>query len=365
CFSGEADIFLDAGATVGVHANVLPQNNIGQIDYHFAIESSDGTNTTISNFRFITSDVDVLIVEDTHDETLVPFYTDALTAQTKTFGVWDRTIEEINTNVFPVIFWFTGIDLPSLDAGDRTFLDTYVNDGGKLLVTGENIAADLAESATNSDVNFLNNVLKASFDGDHSGTFNLEGISGVEIGESFMLTLNGGDGADNQTSPDEIAPYDAIIDIVFSYEAVRGGAAVKSVVGSGKVVFFAFGFEAINAVADRNALIGSIYDWLVLPVANNDTAMPVVSLQLGQNYPNPFNPVTQIEYSIKSAENAVIDIYNIAGQKVRSFDNLEAGIHSITWNGISDTGTEVTSGVYFYRLKTSEKTETRKMLLLK
>ncbi len=89
--------------------------------------------------------------------------------------------------------------------------------------------------------------------------------------------------------------------------------------------------------------------------------------ELKGNYPNPFNPTTHIDFSLKKAGKVEIVIYNITGQKVRTLvdGELEADDHSVVWNGKDDRGNQVSSGIYFYRLQTSETSQTRKMLMLK
>ncbi|UCD93852.1 MAG: T9SS type A sorting domain-containing protein, partial [Candidatus Zixiibacteriota bacterium] len=88
---------------------------------------------------------------------------------------------------------------------------------------------------------------------------------------------------------------------------------------------------------------------------------------LHQNYPNPFNPNTVIDFALPRAADVKIDIYNILGKKVTSLLNgqLEAGHHSIIWNGLDSKGKETASGVYFCSMKAGEFAATRKMLLLK
>jgi hypothetical protein len=88
------------------------------------------------------------------------------------------------------------------------------------------------------------------------------------------------------------------------------------------------------------------------------------------NYPNPFNPSTTIEFSVpKNSESASIEIYNIKGQKVKTFPNLpitQSTNHKITWNGDNDSGNMVSSGIYFYKLKVDDKSKAvRKCVLLK
>ena len=86
------------------------------------------------------------------------------------------------------------------------------------------------------------------------------------------------------------------------------------------------------------------------------------------NYPNPFNPETTIMFSIPQKSKVELIVYNIRGQKVRTLvDNMcKEGINTITWNGTNDSGKQVGTGVYFYKLNVNGKAiKTKKMLLLK
>ena len=88
---------------------------------------------------------------------------------------------------------------------------------------------------------------------------------------------------------------------------------------------------------------------------------------LGQNYPNPFNSSTTIEYSLEGDGKVQIAVYNILGQKIKTLlDGHEyKGDHRITWDGSDNNSNPVPSGVYFYKIKSEQKTETRKMVLVK
>ncbi len=88
---------------------------------------------------------------------------------------------------------------------------------------------------------------------------------------------------------------------------------------------------------------------------------------LENNYPNPFNPETTFAFSIAEPGKVSLRVYNVRGQLVKTLtnDRLDAGRHTITWNGTANTGKPVSSGIYFYRLETDNYTKTRKALLLK
>ena len=62
-----------------------------------------------------------------------------------------------------------------------------------------------------------------------------------------------------------------------------------------------------------------------------------------------------------------VSVYNLLGQKVKTLvdDNQPAGTYSVTWDGTDDSGGEVSSGIYFYQIKSDSYTKARKMLLLK
>ncbi|CUT05833.1 FlgD immunoglobulin-like domain containing protein, partial [Candidatus Kryptobacter tengchongensis] len=82
---------------------------------------------------------------------------------------------------------------------------------------------------------------------------------------------------------------------------------------------------------------------------------------------NPFNPSTMIEYILPEASHVKIEIYNLAGQKIKTLIDsyLNAGRYTVQWNGTDDNGTRVASGVYIYRLIAGNNTIARKMILLK
>ena len=86
------------------------------------------------------------------------------------------------------------------------------------------------------------------------------------------------------------------------------------------------------------------------------------------NYPNPFNPATQISFRLPQAGAVSLVIYNMLGQQVRTLlagEYLNAGDHTVTWDGTDATGKPVASGVYLYRLTTDQATVTKKMMLTK
>ena len=104
------------------------------------------------------------------------------------------------------------------------------------------------------------------------------------------------------------------------------------------------------------------------PVTVDGPALGVRN-SLEQNTPNPFNPVTRIRYSIRQRGNVSLVVYNVAGERVATLVNAvqepRASGFTVNWDGHSDTGVRVASGVYFYKLTAPGFVQTRKMILLK
>ena len=90
------------------------------------------------------------------------------------------------------------------------------------------------------------------------------------------------------------------------------------------------------------------------------------SYALHQNYPNPFNAGTVIPFDLKQAGDWQLDIYNVAGQLVKTFNGYSTpGQVSVSWNGADNDGNSTASGVYFYRVSSGDFMATKKMTLLK
>ncbi|SMO69322.1 T9SS type A sorting domain-containing protein [Gracilimonas mengyeensis] len=105
-------------------------------------------------------------------------------------------------------------------------------------------------------------------------------------------------------------------------------------------------------------------EWNAVVVSNEENVSNHIpnDFQLYQNYPNPFNPSTTIKYSIPKAMEVRVNIYNMIGQKVKTVENVfkSAGTHQL-----SIDGSNMSSGVYLYRVKAGETVKSGRMILLK
>jgi hypothetical protein len=111
-------------------------------------------------------------------------------------------------------------------------------------------------------------------------------------------------------------------------------------------------------------------DLPILPpivAVNDERITPPNEFTLFQNYPNPFNPTTSIKYAVSSMQFVTLKVYDILGNEVATLvdEYKPADSYEVYFNGHSDEGQNLSSGVYFYQLKASSFTETKKMILLR
>jgi len=94
----------------------------------------------------------------------------------------------------------------------------------------------------------------------------------------------------------------------------------------------------------------------------NDYSTLPNTFKLEQNYPNPFNARTEINFTMPNASDVDLSVYNMLGQKIATLvsDRMEAGHHSVNWDA-----SQVSSGVYFYKLTAGNNSETRALTLIK
>jgi hypothetical protein len=150
----------------------------------------------------------------------------------------------------------------------------------------------------------------------------------------------------------------------------------KFTVGSWEKIGFVNGSGNSNSpklysYEDKNVTIGK-YSYRLKQIDNDgkynfsksvdvDLNFPS-KFELSQNYPNPFNPVTTIKFSLSETGEVKLTVFNILGEEVAALlnENMDAGVHTINYNA-----SELNSGLYFYKLQSNGKVQTKKMMLLK
>jgi len=101
--------------------------------------------------------------------------------------------------------------------------------------------------------------------------------------------------------------------------------------------------------------------------SDEDDTKPPTMLALRPPSPNPFNPSVELSFSLPRDDEVSLDVFDVAGRHVRRLiqTSLRAGQHTCRWDGRSDSGESVSSGVYYARLRTNRESQTRKLTLIK
>ncbi len=349
--------------TTDANGNYSVQTIIGNYEigispvspYPITLLSDVRLDTLGTTFNIELAPAKVMLVADDADDDFQSFFTSALTDSGIAYHPWDvsvsgsPTIGDIGEYPSGIVAWFTGNAETTLTEDELSVLNTHLTNNGRIFLTGENIVEQNASSTlfTRMGIGFANN----------TGLPVVTGADG-EFTEGLAFSTVGGSGASNQTSRDNIAITDTInTRSIFRYgnsPTLISGAVYES--GSAIGVVLGFGFESINTIAAQSQVMDAIITFMdtsSVVVGIDDEGIAVVDdYNLAQNYPNPFNPSTTIAFTVPSASDVELTIYNVRGQRIRSLvsGKFAGGTHQAVWDGSDEQGQRVASGIYLYRL---------------
>jgi PKD repeat protein len=209
-------------------------------------------------FSFTVEDLPcTLLVDDDGNDDYEGYYEGALVATGHDYDLWTVASAGSPTadDLVPYgqVIWLTGDDYGStLTSDEQAALATYLDGGGRLFVSGQDIGYDIGSDP------FYANYLHADYDSDDTNVYTLTGLdylAGVD------LVIQGGDGADNQDYPSDISPINGAVAVLdYPTPHLYGGVAYQDETYG--VVYFSFGFEAIDNQADRNDVMSQTLAWL-------------------------------------------------------------------------------------------------------
>jgi hypothetical protein len=215
---------------------------------------------------------------------------------------------------------------------------------------------------------------------------NLDGLSGITSSIGGSLTISGNNALTNLEGLRDFTSVGGTLivsgnSILTNLDGLNG---LTSVGGE----LLVFGNFALNSFCGLYPLLnaGFIGTYTVINNAVNPTQQEIIDggvcaptsleisetgsptiYELEQNYPNPFNPVTSIKYQLPKNGLVELTIYNQLGQSVRMLfsGNQSAGTYQMQWDGKNDKGGNVSTGLYFYRIKAGSFVQMKKMMLIK
>jgi len=269
---------------------------------------------------------------------------------------------------FDVVIWMTGNDYSDcLSSADITALQTYLSGGGKLYFSSTELGYYTYDGGSGSHVqSFYENYLKATYSGDDAGTGSINGVTSDPIGNGLAFSIEGGDGADNQTWPDYISPRSGA-STCLEYGSGTQHAGIKYDSGTFKIVYTGFGFEGVNSQSARDTLMYRILNWLdpsILDIEENNKNLPV-SASISA-YPNPFNSLCKI--SVQGVEDSriqVVEIFGLNGKLVGRMDVPITDKRSTDNEYIWRPDETIASGVFLVRVVLQEQKIVRRIIYIK
>lgn len=258
-------------------------------------------------------------------------------------------------NYFDAVIWSTG-ELPTTTIGpaNQAVLLPYLDGGGRLFVSSQGYLNNQGVGPA-----FTTNYLRVSAFTADVGAPSVTGVAGDPIGNGLSFTL----------SPPFVNKADHIVPNTGGVVWLESGAndvGVRYDSGVFKTVFMTAPFEGV-ASPDDDLLMQRVLDWLAPSSAvdaPNVGTHDVQGLALYQNAPNPFGGSTLVRFAVPRAAHVALAVYDVAGRRVASLVDrrLEAGTHSLEWDGRDASGVRVASGVYLVRLQAAGEVTSREMV---
>jgi len=351
---------------VGVYRVVaIPESPYTMREWNdISVPLSDTTNLDMSLIP-----APLLLVNDDSNGLFENFYTEPLQELGIDTYVWNTS--QIGSPgdallEFPNVIWYTGNDsIQPITPQDITDLEAYLDAGGHLLLTGQDIETSLEGTV------FVVTYLHASLGAYEVSQRLLNGVEGDPISNEMMVLLTGSGGAQNQSSPGVISAESGGVEFLYYNSTPPLPGAVRYENSTYKSIVMTFGLEAASGMAGTNSrqeILERIIVWFDPEFSTPEFAVPVpITMSLGQNYPNPFNATTVIPFRNISHSPVSLIIYNLLGQRVKVLlksEPLAVGNHRFIWDGCDESGQSVSSGLYLYQIQTDEYSSARKLVVL-
>jgi len=368
---------LEPGESTNLDFAITPVTEAGRGSSVVTITSlNDPGLTALQTFTVISTGLDVLYVDASGGNDIVSFFSTALTDVGKTHAAWDRDtmgkLDVPDLANFKTVVWAAGPNGLGLDSDDMTALDSYIHGGGNLFMSGQNLTRFFCDPGspyyTAASHAFFRDVLRTDYAADNSGSTSVAGFGADPIFAGLVYLTTGGDGANNNTSPDVLTTVSGAVAALGYGTGLPAG--IRNGYGLGRTMFAGFSFEAISTGAGRTELMDVIInDWLLPRITGAPDTPPLLTDLAPQAVPNPFNPRTTISFDIGgvAAVPVQVVIHDARGRVVRRVDMgpLEPGRGSLTWDGRDDGGRALPTGIYLALVRAGDDVGTVKMTLTK
>jgi hypothetical protein len=261
---------------------------------------------------------------------------------------------------YETLVFLTGDNSTPLDSSELRALSDYLDSGGNLFVSGQDVEACV-------DSSFLENYLHAEVVEDSTTATRIFGYAGDPIGDGMRFFIAGVPGAFNQVTPSIISPIGGADSVFYYWE---GGCSGVRYADTYNVVYLPYGFEAISPWSAADTVMMRTLRWFGLPVGLEEEVIhrePVSTTRFLGTQPNPFRQELEIEYFVATPSMLTLRVYDTAGRMVNELvrELKTPGVHHVTWDGRNPLGSRVPQGVYFLHLSDGNEDRVEKCILLK
>ena len=352
------------------------------------VDGNESPASEVVAGRQVTHDLGILVVDDTRDGAgtvlfptdaqvddyyagllggfIIGGHFDAADSASFNFGISDADMAAYST-----VFWHSDVRGSEPMYQDTSALRKYLQQGGRLLVSGWKLSSSLQLGATIGFNAYPAGTFVPEFlqvDSTYtSGSFiqdfrsaiaALPEYPDVEV-DSAKIPLYDG----TLVNTDAVLPpfADPAVEVLYTHHGKVAGSRLEGnpvgwrfTGGAVNLVVFDFPIYYMESSTGGEALRQALIDLGELTPTDPDYPPPIpLSHRLYQNYPNPFNPTTEIRFDLPLPSQIRITIYNLLGQEIRTVANekWEAGSHAVTWDGRRNDGSVVASGLYVYRIQ--------------
>jgi len=266
---------------------------------------------------------------------------------------------------------------------DETFSSTeqdnigqFLQDGGKLLVSGSEIAWDLDYRGSDADKSFCHNYLKIGYAADSPNNeqdkwYSVEPLTGSLFSEMPGFSFdNGSHGTYQVDWPDVFTATNSGIGFLKftgysasnSYAGVLYDGLFPNGTVPGKLVVTGFPFETIYPDSTRNLFMSKVIRFFEYVSDIEPETVIADQFVLFQNYPNPFNNTTIIPFQLPRECDVKITVYNLLGRKVMQIPDrrFSSGYHRV-----SLTTESLSSGEYLYSIEANKYRDSKKLSIIK
>jgi subtilisin family serine protease len=281
------------------------------------------------------------------------------------YDLWDVSVfgdpvfDDIHE--YGYVLWVCGNDsTTTLSAANEATLAQYLDGGGRLMLAGQGIDADISSDAFYADYLHAQHV-------DGLGGLSLSGVNDDPIsGGTNLLLRGGGCGGNGNVHPSKISPINGAV-AIYNYPGPVAGA-LRFENTTYKVAYYAFALEAAcgtGGTTHYSDVVRHTMNWLGAAVTSADQPQSAVLPQgfaLHPNYPNPFNPTTTISYDLPYSTEITLRVFDVEGRQVELLakGRVQAGTHELQFDG-----SDLASGTYFVNLQADKFTATERMILMK